>query len=327
MLKKLKTVFFRVAISILSLVALYFSVRGEIIEGLNHLRSLHVRPLLIALVLNFISLAVVTARIGTILSIQQVHLSFWRRYYLWLISLFFNLFLPSAVGGDIAKAYYIAKDSGKKMASVTSVLLDRFFGMMATISIAFFAYFLARDHIDDPKIGKLLFWVAGIVIVGTLFLMSRRFSRPAKSLLMALMPKRFHERLNKWFEAFELYRHRHLSFFVSYFFSLLAQALFIFQVYFLALSIRVDLPLALFFLFIPLVAVVSMIPSIGGLGVREAAMVYLFRSYVSVDQAVALSLMFDLFLYGLGCACGILYAIRGGASLREIETMETRYES
>ena len=66
-----------------------------------------------------------------------------------------------------------------------------------------------------------------------------------------------------------------------------------------------------------------MIPSIGGLGVREAAMVSLFGSYGSLDQAVALSLIFDLFLYGIGCACGILYALRGGAPVRELEKIKT----
>lgn len=326
MLKKLNTLFFRVAISLLSLAILFFSVRGELTEGLAHLRTVALNPFLVAFLLSFISLAVVTVRIGAILSLQGIHLSFWRRYYLWMISLFFNLFLPSAVGGDIAKAYYIAKDSGKKMASVTSVLLDRFFGMMATISIGFFAYVSARGHIDDPKIGRLLFWIAGVVILCVLFMLSRRFSRPAKSLILTLAPKRFHGRLGQFFDALEVYRRQHLSFLASYVHSLAAQALFILQVYFLAVSIHLDLPLAIFFLFMPLVTVVSMIPSIGGLGVREAAMVYLFRGYVSVPEAVALSLMFDLFLYGLGFACGILYAFRGGASIRELENMETRYE-
>ena len=72
----------------------------------------------------------------------------------------------------------------------------------------------------------------------------------------------------------------------------------------------------------PVVTVMSMVPSIGGLGVREAAMVYLFRGYVSPHEAVALSFIFDLFLYGFGIGCGILYAIRGGASIPELDGIE-----
>jgi len=240
-----------------------------------------------------------------------------------MISLFFNLFLPSAVGGDIAKAYYIYKDSGKKMASVTSVLFDRFFGLMATISIGFSTFLLAHQHIDNPKIGQLLFCVTGVVLVIVLFVMSHRFSKPARSLLLGIFPKRFHEQFNKLFEALDLYRERRIDFCLAYFYSLVAQAMFITLIYFLARSIHIHLPIALFFLFLPLIAVVSMIPSIGGLGVREAATVYLFRGYASLDQAVAISLICDLFLYGIGCACGILYAVRGGASIRELERMES----
>lgn len=322
MLKKLKSLFLRVAVSIFSLAFAFYMVRGELTEGLSHLTNLHTLPLFVALVINFLSLAVVTLRIGTILAIQKVHLTFSRLYYLWTISLFFNLFLPSAVGGDIAKAYYIYKDSGKKMASVTSVLLDRFFGLTATISIGFLAFLLGREHIDDPKIGHVLFWATGIVLVGVLFVMSRRFSKPAKSLLKTLTPRRFHERLQRLFEALDLYQKRRISFCAAYVYSLVAQGMFIAMVYFLARSIHIDLPVAIFFLFMPLITVASMIPSIGGLGVREAATVYLFRGYMSLDQAVALSLIFDLFLYGIGCVCGILYAIRGSVPIRELERIE-----
>ncbi len=323
MLKKLKTLTLRITISILSLAFVFFSVRGEFKEGLSHLTNIGVVPLLIALAIQFLSLAVVTFRIDMVLAVQRIHLSFKRLYYLWVISLFFNLFLPSAVGGDIAKAYYIYKDSGKKMASITSVLLDRFFGLMAMISIGFVAFLLARTHIDDPRIGQLLFWVTGIVLVCALFVMSRRFSKPARSLLLKVCPKRFHELLEKLFEALDLYRKKPINFCIVYIYSLIAQAMFIMLVYFLARSVQINLPVALFFLFLPLIAVISMIPSIGGLGVREAATVYLFRGYVSLDQAVAISLICDLFIYGIGCLCGILYAIRGGASIRELERMES----
>ncbi|MBI3999709.1 MAG: flippase-like domain-containing protein, partial [Candidatus Omnitrophica bacterium] len=212
MLKKLRAHFLRLAVSILSLAFVFYTVRGEIVEAVSHLRAVVFFPILIAVALNFISLIVVTLRLRTILSIQEIHLSFSRLYYLWTISLFFNLFLPSAVGGDIAKAYYIYKDSNKKMASVTSVLFDRFIGLMATISIGFLAYLVGREHIDDPKIGRLLFWTAGIVLVGVLFIMSHRFSKPAKSLLLGVTPKRFQERLCKLFESLDLYRNRRIDF-------------------------------------------------------------------------------------------------------------------
>lgn len=322
MLKKIRTLFIRVSVSILSLALMFYLVRGELIEALTHLRNISFVFLIIAILINFFSLLIVTHRTKTILLIQKIDLSFTRLYYLWSISLFFNMFLPSAVGGDIAKAYYIAKDSGKKLASVTSVLLDRFFGMLATISIGFFAYLLGRDHIEDPKIGQFILWAAAVVFISLLFIMSRRFSKPFKSLLLKILPSKIRELVSRLFEALDLYRNRHLDFFLLYLYSLAAQAVFILLVFVLSKSIHIDLPIAIFFLFMPLITLISMIPSIGGLGVREVATVYLFKGYITLDQAVALSLVFDLFLYGIGSACGILYAIRGGASIEELERIE-----
>jgi uncharacterized protein (TIRG00374 family) len=322
MLKKLKTFLLRFAVSLCSLALAVYMVRGEITQGFSHLSRVNINPIAVAVVLNFLSLGIVALRLNVILAIQRIHLPFWRNYYLWVISLFFNLFLPSAVGGDIVKAYYIYKDSGKKMASITSVLMDRFFGLMGAISLGFLAFLFAKEHIDDPRIGGLLFWLAGIVIVGVLLVMSRRFAKPAKALILALSPKPLTDRVHKLFDALELYRNRRGDFFLSYGYSLMAQGIFIVLIYYLARSLSINLPLSLFFLLIPMVTLVSMVPSVGGLGVREAAIVYLFRHYIPTDQAVALSLICGLFIYGIGCLCGILYAIRGGASIRELEEME-----
>ncbi len=322
MLKKIRTLFIRITVSAGSLALMFYLVKGEIIEALTHIKNVNFGFIVAAVIVNFISIGVVTYRLKAILLIQKIQIGFKRLYYLWTISFFFNMFLPSAVGGDIAKAYYIAKDSHRKFASVSSVLVDRFFGMIATISIGFFAYLLGRDKIQDPKIGQVIIWSTAIVFIGLLVVMSRRFSKPAKALLLKISPHKIRDLIHRLFDALDLYRNRHLNFVVLLFTSWVAQGFAIFLVYMLAKSIHIELPLTLFFLFMPLVTLVSMLPSVGGLGVREAATVYLFKEYITLDQAVALSLVFDLFIYGIGCACGILYAIRGGASIHEIEQIE-----
>src|SRR5918994_7694015 len=57
------------------------------------------------------------------------------RYY--LIGMFFNLFAPSTVGGDVSRVYYLARDgenrserkfSGSAMHATVSVLMDRAIG-------------------------------------------------------------------------------------------------------------------------------------------------------------------------------------------------------
>src|SRR3989338_5762191 len=226
MLKKFNSLFFRIAISILSLAFVYYSVRGEIVEGFAHLKNVLITPLLVALVMNFLSLAVVAIRINKILLIKKIHLSFSRLYYLWTVSLFFNLFLPSAVGGDIAKAYYIYKDTKKKVVSVTCVLLDRFFGLLATVLIGVIAYFFARHEIDDPRITGVFVAIVIFMMAMLLFLTSRRFSQTAKTLIIQVTPYRFKSKLSQLFEALEAFTHRRKDFLLAFVLSIVAQLAF-----------------------------------------------------------------------------------------------------
>jgi len=52
------------------------------------------------------------------------------------IGVFFSTFLPGGTGGDFVKAYYIARDSHKKAEAVTTVFLDRVFGLYCLVGFA-----------------------------------------------------------------------------------------------------------------------------------------------------------------------------------------------
>lgn len=326
MMKQAKSAIIRIVISACALGLVFYAARGKLLDAFSYFTNLDYLPFLTAVAILFGSLFVVSQRLHLILSVQGVIVSRLRLYYLWLISLFFNLFLPSAIGGDIAKAYYIYKDSGRKAAAVSSVVVDRFLGLMATVSMATVGFFLVRAQIRHPHIGVILLCFLTIVIVGTLFVVSSRFSTPLKIMILRFMPRQLRQGLERFFEALGHYRDSRQDFLVGYGYSVIAQSLFIIIFYFLARSLRIQLPLSLFFLLIPLVTLCSMIPSIGGLGVREAAMVYLFQSYLPVPQAIAFSLLGALFIYGIGGACGILYAVRGGAVIRDVEQIEASVE-
>ena len=76
------------------------------------------------------------------------------------------------------------------------------------------------------------------------------------------------------------------------------------------------------FILIPVLSIASMAPSIGGLGVREAAIIYLFKHYMPNERALALSLLLDMLIYALSFAGGILYAFKGGLKARVMHEME-----
>jgi glycosyltransferase 2 family protein len=320
-MKKLRGILVRITISVGSLGLLFYAARGKLLDSLVYLENMNFTPLVAAVLVYLASLFIVSERLRTILRVHSIKLPILRLYYLWVISLFFNLFLPSAVGGDVAKAYYIYKDSGRKLESVSSVLVDRFLGLMATIMMAVCAFLLVRDKIKVAHLGTFLIWVFGSVLIGAFFVMSRRFSTPSKNLMLKIVPSRFKDKVNRFFDELALYHTKKKAFLLGFVYSLLAQCSFISIVFLLSLTIHIDLPYGLFFVLVPLVTLCSMIPSLGGLGVREASLVYLFQTYITMESAVAFSLVVALFIYGTGAACGILYAFRGGASLSELESV------
>src|ERR1041385_4779743 len=61
-----------------------------------------------AIAIYFATQILMTTRFYCLLKVQKVKVTFWNAFDLTLTGLFFNLFMPSAVGGDLAKAYYIA---------------------------------------------------------------------------------------------------------------------------------------------------------------------------------------------------------------------------
>src|SRR5437588_4669535 len=60
--------------------------------------------------------------------------SVWEFTGFYFIGMFFNLFLPSSVGGDVVRAWYLG--GGSELSAFLSVLVDRLSGLAVLISLA-----------------------------------------------------------------------------------------------------------------------------------------------------------------------------------------------
>jgi hypothetical protein len=82
--------------------------------------------------------------------------------------------------------------------------------------------------------------------------------------------------------------------------------------YLLGVAVGIDLSVWYYFLFVPVISAVLMVPSVGGLGVREGTTVLLFRQVgVGESQALALALAYDLTLLANGLLGAALYILQG----------------
>ena len=73
----------------------------------------------------------------------------------WL-GLFFNLFLPSSIGGDVARAYYLYRERRQPQLAGASSLLDRWAGLLALLLMAAIA---ARILPESSEIAWLRTWM------------------------------------------------------------------------------------------------------------------------------------------------------------------------
>jgi hypothetical protein len=137
-----------------------------------------------------IGLAVAALAASVVLSVLRWHRLLHRRgielrlrrtFALTLIGNFFNLALPGAVGGDLVKGFYVAKERpGRRDDVFASILFDRVVGLSGLVLLAAVAMLVEGDRVLGSKLVnaiQVLITAAAVVVVafyGYLFLVRER---------------------------------------------------------------------------------------------------------------------------------------------------------
>lgn len=219
---------------------------------------------------------------------------------------FFNLFLPTSMGGDVIKAFGISAQTGHKPKVFASVLLDRLTGMVGIVSVASLSFFFSRKILGDTSLLTSIGLMTAIVFALGVIIFSRRIFSIVCN-IFKFLPK-VKDALIKLHHDFVLMRDRKIDFLFTLGLSILAQVILAFDFYLTAQGLHQNIPFVYFIIFSPLVCVVTTLPSIGGLGVREIGWVYLLAKVgVPQDVALALSLINFTFMVIIGLIGGVWY--------------------
>lgn len=222
---------------------------------------------------------------------------------------FFNLFLPSLIGGDIFRGYAIYKLTRGHDAALASILVDRLSGFAALMGISVLALGLAYGEVQDPQVAAMILGIALVFAAIIAVLSDERIARPAGRLLALLGLRRFQPRLEGLVSALSRYRGHRAALAQALLLSALLQALIIVTYYAIGRALDVGVPLAYFFLYVPLITALAMVPvSVAGLGMREGGAVYFFAK-VGVDPATALGMSLIWF------SLTVLVSALGGVAL------------
>lgn len=215
------------------------------------------------------------------------------------IGLLFNNVLPSSMGGDIVRTLHLSLRGLDAKALAGSAIIDRAIGLAATLVLGCVGLALTPD-VGLRPMDKLFIGLAAIAApLAGLFFFSEKFRQ-----LMEWLARRYQHTKVRAFLLDTIwvchsYRTLIPAMFRAGLLTLLVQALVIFVYYLLGNAVGINISLATYFALVPVVFLLSSIPvSVGGLGVREGALVVLL-STAGVDghTAAALSIAYLVVLW------------------------------
>jgi len=227
-----------------------------------------------------------TLRWQVLLRARGVEVGFLRLFRLYMIGMFANNFLPGAAGGDAVKVLGLYSNQRPADVAVASVLVERFLGLAALGLLGLIASvpLLFGPRGDFVILLATVGTAAAITLAGVVVWSPPISGRIART-LENTRASRIGDMIYKIFDATRIYWDHKQALLAAFALSVAVQAMIAFYYALAAVVLRVDVNPIYFFAFLPSITLVSILPmSIGGLGVRELVMIYLF-SRVGVDSA------------------------------------------
>jgi uncharacterized protein (TIRG00374 family) len=285
--------------------------RVGIRQALATLKTAHWSLLLLGLSLYIVGIALRAVRWRALLRAQSVTVPLSRLVALYYVGSFFNIMLPTGVGGDAVRAYELARDCGSSPISVGTVLADRAIGLLALFLMAALALPFSVHLLDTWLIALVLALTVGSFVGVALFLWPEPLRRISHALPTRLRYWINRPALRKIYFSFRGYNWRALTIAagVSVLFNLLLVAVNVL----IGISLDVHVGLQYYLIVTSIASALLILPiSISGLGVREWEYVVLFgRVGVPATTAVSMSLAFYLINVLSGLIGGVLYAWEG----------------
>lgn len=246
--------------------------------------------LLIALLLNLIERAELTLKWNILIKVKKVYISFLNLFNINLIGAFVGMFLPSSLGTDIVRGYYLTKNNLDKSTSITTVFIDRVLGILSLILLGSISLFLAKDLVNN--INPYLFLFGIVILIFLIYFFQREKTLELiKEYSKKIKFKKLSNALVKLQESIFAYKNYPMALTKSFILSFAVQITRVLTYYIIALAFNIDFPFVYFLFFIPIIMLVIMLPiSIGGLGLKEGTFIAFFSLVgMSVENATIIS--------------------------------------
>ncbi len=230
-------------------------------------------------------------------------------YY--LIGMFFNLFAPSTVGGDVSRIYYLAREGarhdeseggGSTIHAAVSVFMDRAVGMIVMIWLGAIGLMISAQYAVPQPIRLLTLALAlGFVIGGLLIPVLRR-----------VLPADGHPLLVNLRVVLRSYRDSWRVIPVAIIISFAVHLIQAWIHLILGRAIQIEIPYSYCIIVYPLVGTFSALPiSLNGLGLREGGYLFLLGVIgIGSEQSIAFGFLLFMIVAADSLIGGLVFLLK-----------------
>lgn len=289
------------AVSVACLGLLLWLFGGRLPAVWQAVRAVNPWALVLAGLAYLLALYVLSARIGLVCRFFGIHQPTYRFFLYTLVGFFFNNFLPTSMGGDLLKSGYMAGRSGRLAEALLATFIDRVIGAAGIILAGSLGIFF----FPSLGAGAGVLWLpaaiaASLVAVVLTLRVERWVARALGWLQRAPLAERL--RLPVLARAMVDLARAPGALTLALLLTLASVVVSALALWITARALGIETGLLTFLLLVPVMTVASMLPSINGVGVREATFVVVLRGLVPEEEALALAIVF----YGLTLGCSLL---------------------
>lgn len=299
------------------LITWLLATRVDIGRVLAEFADVRIGWLVLAASLHLTGLLLSSLRWQVLLKAQSIDQPVRRLFCYYLVGHFFNMFLPTRVGGDLIRIYDTSRDHGSAVQPTAVILVERISGMMTMLLMASVVLMLHIDigfdylaAVPGIRTGIICFF---IFLIGGPFLLHPRLERTVTGLLeKCRTPRKILGMIHAIYTSFRIYGRTPGALTLALFWGALLQLNYIVHYWLLAKALGLEITLAFFLVIIPIRTITLMIPFfINGIGLREFFDVTAFGFLgIGEHSAVAFSELAWLVQIVVAVFGGVYYALR-----------------
>jgi uncharacterized membrane protein YbhN (UPF0104 family) len=214
----------------------------------------------------------------------------------YFIGMYFNLLLPTSVGGDVVRAWCLDNKSGRRLPAFLSVFIDRLSGLVILLAIACIGVLFCPVTLPG--------WVHAAV-----------WTMAAGGLLGLLLLPLFqrwtagYDRLSRLAEGVRFYLSHARLLLNTALLSILIQVANVVLVWLIGAALQLPVPALYYAIFVPMVTLLTLLPiSLNGMGIREGSTVLFLAPFGVADStALCLAILWFFVLTVVSLGGGIVY--------------------